>query len=296
MIRIGTNPIAWSNDDLPELGGDIPLETCLREARAAGFSGIELGNKFPRDAAKLKPILAAHGLDLVSGWYSTALLVRGADEEFGAARAHIDLLKAFGCGVMIVAETSNAIHARRDVPLSRRPELSGGDWPGFAERLTEFASRLGDEGLSLVYHHHMGTIVQTQADIDRLMETCGDPVSLLLDTGHAVWGGSDPAQLARRHRERIRHVHCKDARAAVMAQANAEDWSFLDAVVSGVYTVPGDGAIDFGGVLKELAGYQGWLVVEAEQDPKQALPAEYSKLGFENLVVAARVAGLHLSD
>lgn len=292
MIRIGANPIGWSNDDMLEIGGDIPLEQCLDEAHAAGFVGMELGNKFPRDAAKLAPILKAHGHVLVSGWYSTELLVRDADAEMKVAREHIDLLKGMGCSVMIVAETSNAIHGNRAAPLSSRPVLARDAWKNFAGRLTEFAERLAGEGLTAAYHHHMGTVVQTEADIDRLMATAGEALHLLLDTGHATWGGADPARLARHYKARIAHVHAKDVREAVMWETNRNDWSFLDSVLAGVYTVPGDGLIDFVRVFRELRGYSGWIVVEAEQDPKKANPARYAKLGYANLAGMLAEGGL----
>jgi myo-inosose-2 dehydratase len=291
-IRIGINPIGWSNDDMPELGGDTPLETCLAQARQAGYDGLEKGNKFPTDPDTLKAALAPYGLDFVSGWYSTELLTRDVEEELGHARAHLDLLKAMGCDVMIVCECSNTIHGSRDVPLSRRPVMPDADWAPFCRRLTAFADALLAEGIRLVYHHHMGTIVQTGDEIDRLMETTGPSVFLLLDTGHATWGGADPATLARRWRDRIAHVHCKDIRTAVRAEADRGNWSFLDSVVAGVYTVPGDGSIDYVSVLRELPGYSGWLVVEAEQDPAKADPLQYATLGHRKLVGFLSEAGL----
>ncbi|MBA5779171.1 myo-inosose-2 dehydratase [Stappia sp. F7233] len=291
-IRIGANPIGWSNDDMLELGGNIPLEQCLTEAKAAGFEGMELGNKFPRDAAKLKPILDAHGLDLVSGWYSCELLNRDADAEMAAMRPHLDLLKAMGCKVVIVAETSNAIHGDRSRPLSERPVLESDRWEAFGARMTELAEKTLNEGLRLVYHHHMGTIVQSFEDINAFMAATGDAVHLLFDTGHARWGGSEPAAIASMHKARISHIHCKDLRGDVAARAASENMSFLDAVVEGVYTVPGDGGIDFVSALKPLAGYSGWVVVEAEQDPEKAHPATYAKMGYDNLSRYLREAGL----
>ncbi len=292
MIRIGVNPIGWSNDDMPEVGGDIPLEQCLSEARAAGFEGMELGNKFPRWADALRPVLDAHGLALAGGWYSTNLLTRGAPQELQAAGDHAALLKAMGCSVFIAAETSNAIHADRSVPLSARPVLDPDSWARFGERYTAFARAIKqDYGLQLVYHHHMGTCVQTEAEIDRFMEITGEDVHLLLDTGHATWGGADPARLARHYRKRISHVHCKDIREDVMWSANRHDWSFLDAVLAGVYTVPGDGMIDFARVLKALPDFAGWVVVEAEQDPKKAEPAAFARMGHANLVSYLKEAG-----
>lgn len=292
MIRIGANPIGWSNDDMPELGGHIPLEQCLTEAKSVGFEGMELGNKFPRDAALLRPILAAHGLDLVSGWYSTFLIERSPEEELKAARSHADLLKAMGCTVLIAAECTRTVHGTRGAPLSTRPVMTDAEWDRFNAGLTRFAELLADEGLTLVYHHHMGTVVQTEAEIDRMMAGTGPAVKLLLDTGHATWGGADPAALARRYRDRIAHIHAKDVRPAVKAESEKGDWSFLESVVAGVYTVPGDGCVDYVSVLREVPDYAGWIVIEAEQDPEKAIPIVYAKLGYDNLVRFIAEAGL----
>jgi inosose dehydratase len=291
-VRLATNPIGWSNDDLRELGGETPLETCLSEARLAGFTGIELGHKFPRDATILGPILTRHGLLPVSGWYSANLLERDTAEELAAMGSHLALLRDLGCEVLILAETSNAIHTDRASPLSRRSVMTDEQWPIFASRLTALADAVADFGLSVAYHHHAGTIVQTEAEIDRLMNTTGSSLKLLLDTGHAVFAGADPVALARRHRGRIAHVHCKDVRRAVMEQARRDDLSFLDGVIAGIFTVPGDGMVDFPAVLAELQGYAGWLVVEAEQDPARAHPLTYARLGHDNLADFAKRAGL----
>ncbi len=292
MIRFGTNPIGWSNDDLRHLGGATPLEVCLAEARAAGFEGIELGHKFPREQEALRAVLGRHDLALVSGWYSSSLLARDAGAEMTAMRPHLDLLRALGCEVLILAETSNAIHGDRAVPLSHRSVLSDADWPRFAQRLTELTKAARAQGMKIAYHHHMGTVVQTEAEIDRLMDLTGENLTLLLDTGHAAFAGADPAALARRYHERISHIHCKDVRPAVMARMLEADSSFLDSVIAGVFTVPGDGGIDFPGVLAELRGYSGWLVVEAEQDPEKAHPLTYARLGRAALAAAAVQAGL----
>jgi myo-inosose-2 dehydratase len=291
-VRIGTNPIGWSNDDLRELGGETPLETCLSEARSAGFDGIELGHKFPRDAEVLGPILDRHHLVLVSGWYSCGLLQRDAAAELNAMRPHMTLLRALGCEVLILAETSNAIHGDRAAPLSGRPVLAERQWPMFANRLTDLADAAAVDGLSIAYHHHMGTVVQSEAEIDRLMAMTGPNLTLLLDTGHATFAGADPVGLALRHRARITHVHCKDVRAGVMAAARRDDRSFLDSVVDGVFTVPGDGDIDFTAVLAALPGYASWLVVEAEQDPAKAHPLTYARMGHDNVEGFAKRAGL----
>ena len=296
-IRIGANPIGWSNDDMQEIGGSTPLETCLAEAREAGMEGMELGNKFPREAQKLKAALAPFSLSCIGGWHSIELLKRSAREEFDLAKPHRDLLKAMGTDVFIVAETSNAIHGRRDLPLSKRPTLSGTDWAGYGAKMTELAELLAAEGQKLCYHHHMGTIVETEADIHAFMTHTRPPVNLLLDTGHATWGGSDPAALAKRYRDRISHVHVKDVRRAVMEQARTEDWSFLDSILGkgkdlGIYTVPGDGMVDYTAVFRALPGYSGWVVIEAEQDPEKANPLRYAKLGVANLKRFLSEAGL----
>ena len=282
-IRFGANPIIWSNDDLRELGAETPLETCLGEARQIGFEGMELGHKFPRDAGKLAAVLERFGLVCISGWYSAALLARDAATELALLRPHLDLLKAVGSTVLVFADTGSAIHADPRRPLAQRPQLAPGDWRPFGRRITEVAAATAAEGVRLVYHHHMGTVVQSEADIDALMEVTGPEVGLLLDTGHARFAGADPVALARRHAARIDHLHAKDVRAEVAARAAREDWSFLRAVVEGVFTVPGDGCVPFDRVFQELRGYYGWVVLEAEQDPKKADPFTYATLGLRNL-------------
>ena len=296
-IRIGANPIGWSNDDLQEIGGQTPLETCLAEAKEAGFEGMELGNKFPREPAALKAALAPFGMACVGGWHSIELLNRTGREEFDLAKPHRDLLKAMGTDVFIVAETSNAIHGQRGTHLSKRPIMATSAWIQYGERITELAQLLAEEGFKLCYHHHMGTIVQSEDDIHAFMSHTEAPVYLLLDTGHLTWAGADPVGIARRYKNRISHVHCKDVRPDVKARADAEDWSFLDAVLGpdgelGIYTVPGDGAVDYVSVFKELSGYSGWVVVEAEQDPEKANPLHYAKMGVANLKRFLREGGL----
>jgi inosose dehydratase len=289
-VRIGINPLTWTNDDMPELGGDTPLEVCLGEGRAAGYAGFELGHKFPRDPEVLGPILAAHGLALVSGWYSAGLLQRSAGQEIAALQEHLALLKALGCEVMVFAETTGSVHGRRDVPVSARPEMDAAEWELLTRRLEAVGDYLAGAGVQLAYHHHMGTVIETGQDIDRLMGATSDAVGLLLDTGHLTYAGGDIMDTMRRHGERIVHVHCKDVRPAVLEQVRAADSSFLDAVLAGVFTVPGDGCIDYARVwerLREL-GYSGWLVVEAEQDPARAEPIVYARKGFDHL---SRIVG-----
>ncbi len=291
-VRIGANPIGWSNEDLSELGGHIPLEKCLAEAHAAGFAGMELGHKFPRDAAALHTVLSAHDLVLVSGWYSSNLLNQSAAAEVTALESHLTLLSALDADVLVFAETSSAIHGDRATPLSHRPKLRPEDWREFSQRLTDVADAVRGRGLDLVYHPHMGTVIETEEEIETLMAATGPSVKLLLDTGHVTFAGGDPVALARRFADRIRHVHCKDVRGDVLRLARTEDWSFLEAVMAGVFTVPGDGDVDFPAVLAQLPGYSGWLVLEAEQDPQKAPPAVYAKLGYRNLRGYAEAAGL----
>jgi myo-inosose-2 dehydratase len=291
-VRIGANPIGWSNDDMRELGGVTPLETCLAEAKEAGFEGMELGHKFPREPKALAAVLSKHGLDLVSGWYSAELLRRSAADEIEALGPHLRLLKVLGCRVLVLAETSNAIHGDITRPLADRPKLAAGDWAEFGRRLTEVGDAVLAQGLRLVYHHHMGTVVESETDIDAFMIATGPSVHLLLDTGHATFAGADPVVLARRYRERISHFHAKDIRRDVMERARRERMSFLNAVIAGVFTVPGDGMVDYPSVLKELPGYAGWAVVEAEQDPAKAHPLTYAKMGYRNLRNFLAQAGL----
>lgn len=297
MIRIGANPIGWSNDDLQEIGGETTLETCLAEAREAGFTGMEKGHKMPNEGAALRAKLAEFGHVFVGGWYSTQLLKRSVADELEAAKAHVAMTRGAGAEIIILAETSNAIHSARTTPLSQRPRLTGAEWVEFGAKLTELAARLTDQGLKPCYHHHIGTVVQSEADIDRLMAHTRAPLHLLLDTGHARWGGCDPAALARAYLPRIGHVHCKDVREKQMRQSHADDWSFLDSILGmdadlGVYTVPGDGCVDYGAVFRELKGYSGWVIVEAEQDPKKANPLEYARRGVAHLKAELAEAGL----
>jgi inosose dehydratase len=284
-IRIGINPLTWTNDDLPALGDDIPLEVCLREAAAAGYEGVELGRKFPRHPAVLGPILAGQGLALVSGWYSLRLLERDVDAELDAMAPHFELLEALGCTVMVCAEVSGCIHGDFQARLSSRPRMSATGFSHFAGRLDELAERMAERGMRLAYHHHMGTVIQTQEEVDGLVAATSPAVGLLLDTGHLTFAGGNPLAVARQHAGRIQHVHCKDVRANVLERVLNADTSFLEAVLQGVFTVPGDGAIDYPPIFAVLreTGYSGWLVVEAEQDPAIADPASYASLGYRNL-------------
>ena len=296
-ISLGTNPIAWTNDDMPELGGDTPLATCLKEAAAAGFVGIEKGGKFPNDAATMKSMLGKYGLDLVSGWYGGELRNRSVEDEIKAMRPHFDLLKACGSKVVVWAETAGTVQARRDVPVADRPIMREEEWPGYLERIGRLANWMTGNGVRMAFHHHMGTVIEKAHEIDRLMEGTPPSVGLLFDTGHLTFAGEDPAATARKWAMRINHVHTKDVRPDVLKRAIAGRWSFLDAVVAGVYTVPGDGCVDFVAALQPIAdaGYSGWVICEAEQDPKKAHPLTYAKKGYANLVATVAKVGLQLA-
>jgi inosose dehydratase len=284
-VRIGINPISWSNDDLPSLGGEIPLATALSEGKAIGYEGFELGNKFPREPSALRAVLAKHGLACVSGWYSGRLARRSVDEEIAAAGAHLELLASNGANVMVYGEVADAIQGL-PMPLYKRPRFrSDGEWRAYGERVSAFARYTLSRGVRLGYHHHMGAYVQAPDDVDRLMELTTPDVGLLFDTGHITFAGGDALAVLKKHIARVCHVHCKDVRPAVVAMARNRAWSFLESVVNGIFTVPGDGGIDFAPIVATLRehGYRGWLVVEAEQDPAVAPSYAYADKGFRYL-------------
>jgi inosose dehydratase len=296
MIRYGTNPIAWSNDDDQRLGAHISLEQCLDEAAAIGFDGIEKGHKFPPDAEGLRRELGGRGLAFVSGWHSTNLLAGDVEAEKAAMQPFLDLLKAMGSEVVIVCETSNAIHGDDSRPVNDKPVLGPPHWERFGAGIEALAEHARGQGVQLVYHHHMGTIVESPGEIDLLMANTGAATKLLFDTGHCFFGGGDPSEVLARHAARVGHFHAKNVRAPVMREVREEGLSFLEGVRRGVFTVPGDpeGAVDFAPVLRLLAGagYQGWAVIEAEQDPSVREPRRYQSMGLAALKGMAREAGL----
>lgn len=293
-VKLGINPLTWTNDDMPALGAETSLETCLEEGREAGFSGFELGNKFPRDPRILGPLLSQRNLELVSGWYSGGLLTRTVDEEKKAIQKHLDLLKALGAEVMVFCEVTDCIHGYRKMPVSARIPFPAKRWDEYAEKLNELAEYTLSQGVQIAYHHHMGTVIQTEQEVDELMRRTSPAVGLLLDTGHLLYAGGDSLKVAQRWGQRIVHVHCKDIRMNVLADSKNRNLSFLDSVLNGVFTVPGDGGVDYAPVFEVLKsnGYKGWLVVEAEQDPAIAHPLTYAQLGYKNLHRLARSAQL----
>ena len=288
-VRIGINPLSWMNDDLPALGGETALETALAEGKEIGYEGFELGNKFPKDGPALKAKLDSFGLACVSGWYSGFLAEDSVAADIERCKAHMSKLQYNGVKVVVYGECAGTIQGQIDTPLAKRPRFaSDALWKAYAERLNAFGAHLQKTyGITLAYHHHMGAYVESPDDVDRLMALT-DPASvgLLYDTGHAYFGGAtEPDLLLKKHVARVVHVHCKDVRPKVIAQARNDGWSFLNGVLNGTFTVPGDGVIYYDAILKTLhaAGYQGWLVVEAEQDPALAPSYAYAQKGFQTL-------------
>lgn len=301
MILYGTNPIAWANDDDRSIGADIPTERILDEAgRQIGFDGIENGHRWPEDPVALRERLAGYGLRWISGWYSTELLSRSLDEEIAAFQPHLAKLKENGARVCVTCETSNAIHGDPARAVNNKPVLSAEEMAAFGARIEAFAAYMAAQGIELSYHHHMGTVVETPDEIDAFMAATGPATGLLFDAGHCVFGGGDPAQVLARHIDRVGHFHAKNVRLDVAKRVRAEGLSFLEGVLAGVFTVPGDqeGCIDFAPLLETLAaaGYgradDRWLVIEAEQDPAVRNPLLYQTLGLATLKRLARAAGL----
>lgn len=297
MILFGTNPIAWANDDDRSIGADIATTRILDEAgRQIGFDGIENGHRWPEEPEALRALLAEYGLKFISGWYSTELLTRSVEDEIKAVQPHLAKLKHNGCKVCIVCETSNAIHGDAKKPVNDRPRLTAEEMKAFGAKTEAFAAYLAAQGVTLVYHHHMGTIVESPDEIDAFMAATGPHTHLLFDAGHCTFGGGDPVAVLKKHVARVRHFHAKNIRPAIVAKVRSEGWSFLKGVVGGAFTVPGDqeGGVDFKPLLQILADnhYDGWIVIEAEQDPNVRNPLLYQTLGLATLKRLARETGL----
>ncbi len=284
-MKIGVDRILWTNDDLPELGGDIPLSRCLAEAAQAGYQGIEMGRKFPKTVDAMLQSLGTYGLELTSGWTNCFVRRKTVKEELQDLKEHLQLLQGCGCQVVVLCEVSDAVH-QTPLGLSQRPKLKDREWEHFINKLSLLAECIWAEyGLSISYHQHLGSTVQSLDDIDKLMTMTNEYVGLLCDTGHLAYAGIDIFRVIQDYGSRINHVHLKDIRPDRLYAAKKEDWPFLKAIPAGCFTVPGDGVIDFKQVIQLLqqAQYQGWLVVEAEQDPKQANPLEYAKKGYQTV-------------
>lgn len=278
-IRLAIAPIGWTNDDLPELGGQIPFEQCVSEMALAGFEGSEVGNKYPKDPAVLNKALGMRGLTICNAWFSSFLTTKPYEEVEKEFIKHRDFLHAVGARVIGAAEQGHSIQGQDLAVFDKKPSFTDEEWKRLCTGLNRLGERAKEKGMSLTYHHHMGTGVQTASEIDRLMEgTTAGLLDLLYDTGHLVFSGEDHLAVLAKWGKRIRHVHLKDVRPQIVEKVKKDKLSFLTAVKSGAFTVPGDGSIDFVPVFKglEKVGYQGWWVVEAEQDPAKANPLEYA--------------------
>ena len=280
QVKLAIAPIGWTNDDMPELGGEVTFEQCISEMALSGFSGSEVGNKYPRDTKVLKKALSLRGLEIASAWFSSFLTSKPFEETAKPFIEHRDFLHEMGAKVIVVSEQGNSIQGQMETPLfENKPVFTEEEWLLLLDGLPRLGEIAAEKGMKIVYHHHMGTGVQTMEEINRLMEgTDPEKVSLLYDTGHLVFSGEDHLAVLNKYINRIHHVHLKDVRMDVAERVQEEKLSFLQAVKAGVFTVPGDGVINFKPVFEVLrkAGYKGWFVIEAEQDPAVANPFEYA--------------------
>ncbi len=284
-IKLGIAPIAWSNDDMPELGGDTPIEKCLDDAKKSGFSGIELGGKFPRNPGITKFLLEKYNLKMPGGWYGSLLKTRTAKEEWHALQDHLNLLKLINADVFVFADVSGSIQGDHTRPLSTRPQLDKDEWNNYCNKINDLSNMLMDEGIPMSYHEHMGTIIQSEEDVDKFLNSTNSNTFLLYDTGHLMFAQANYERVLKNYISRINHVHCKDIRKEVFFNSIENDLSFRDSFLNGVFTVPGDGCIDYYPLIKILFdnNYENWLIIEAEQDPKKANPLEYAKIGYNYL-------------
>lgn len=279
-VKVGIAPIAWTNDDLPDLGKENTFEQCVSEIALAGYAGTEIGNKYPKDPAVLKKYLDIRGLSVASAWFSAFLTTKPYEETEKAFLAHRDFLHAMGAKVIVVSEQGHSVQGKQNIPIfGHKYVMNDSEWKLLCDGLNKLGKLAAEKDMKIVYHHHMGTVVQTAAEVDRLMANT-DPglVYLLFDSGHLVFSGEDALAVLKKYVKRVKHVHLKDIRPDVLREVHAKDMSFLDAVRAGAFTVPGDGFIDFAPIFKVLSdsAYEGWLLVEAEQDPAKANPFEYA--------------------
>jgi inosose dehydratase len=279
-VRLGVTPTLWWNDDFPSIDIGIPFGQCVSEMALAGFQGCSVGHKYPKDSAELKAALDLRHLQVSEPWVSTYFTINGMEQQtINAFEDQLAFIKAMGGTDLVVAEFGRTSHILPVALFANRPVFDDQEWDQLANGLNHLGKISVDCGMRLNYHHHMGTGVMTRADVDRLMAST-DPslVHLLLDTGHLAFAGDDPVAAAQAYADRIGHVHLKDIRPEVASRVREEGLSFQQAVEDGVFTVPGDGSLEFVPVLQALgdAEYQGWLVVEAEQDPAKANPLQYA--------------------
>ena len=280
-VKLGIAPIAWTNDDMPDLGKENTFEQCVSEMALAGFTGSEVGNKYPKDPEVLKKALELRGVEICNQWFSSFLITKPFEEVEKEFRAQLTFLKAMGAKVIGASEQSHSVQGQMDTPVfGHKYEMSDEEWDIFCTGMNKLGKIAKEEyGIALTFHHHMGTVVQSLAEVDRMMENT-DPeyVSLLFDTGHFTYCGEDPLEVVKKYVHRIKHVHLKDIRPEVVEQVKKENMSFLAGVRAGAFTIPGDGCINYDPIFKVLedAGYEGYMVVEAEQDPAKANPLEYA--------------------
>lgn len=291
--KLGIAPIAWWNDDLAELSDDVSLEECLRQASAAGFTGMETGRRFPMNMGELGPVLARHGISVCGGWFSGLLLDGDIEREKDRIGAQMELFIAAGAPCIVYGETARSIQGVRSAPLATKPKLSEEEIKVYGRKMTAFAEWCAEQGMPIAYHHHMAAAIETEPELDLLMTHSGEGLPLLFDAGHMAFAGGDVLRVIDKHHARISHVHTKDVRMGVIERLDRSKESFLDAVVKGAFTVPGDGSLDFAAIVKRLAsyGYEGWFVVEAEQDPKVSPPFEMAKKGHHELMRVMALAG-----
>lgn len=279
-VKLGIAPIGWTNDDMPELGRENTFEQCISEMALAGFTGTEVGNKYPRDINVLKKALLLRKMEIASAWFSAYLTTNPMNETVEPFIAHCNFLQKMDAKVVVVSEQGYSIQGLMNTPLfEEKPIFDELNWKNLAEGLNTLGALAKERGLDLVYHHHMGTGIQTTEEIEKLMSlTNPEVVHLLYDTGHLVFSGEDPMYVLEKYMNRIKHVHLKDVRLDIAKKVTENKFSFLQGVKEGVFTVPGDGDIDFEPIFKKLAEeqYTGWLLVEAEQDPSKANPFEYA--------------------
>ena len=295
-VKLGIAPIAWSNDDMPELGGETSLEQCLDEASQAGFIGIESGGKFPKTSKELLPKLNNYNLNLCSGWYGGNLRQNSTDEEKQLIRGQLDLFKDCKAPCIVFAEVSGSIQGDPNRKLSTRPQMDNEEWNSFCNKLSEMGKFLEGEGMPLAYHHHMGTVIETHEDTIRLLENTDDSVKLTLDTGHMLFAQGNSKKILEDFSSRIIHIHCKDIRKNVLDNSLENDLSFRGAFLDGAFTVPGDGCIDYKPLfdILKVKNYSGWLVVEAEQDPAKANPFKYAKIGYKYLTETLKASNIEI--
>ena len=291
--KLGMSPIAWWNDDLAELSDDVSLEECLRQSRSAGFTGMEKGRRFPEDPKLMLPVLKKADVTLCGGWFSGTIVNESIEANQRRIMPMIALFRAVSAPCIVYGEVGRSIQGDRSKALATKPKLDHDEMKAYARRMTEFGEWCAEQGMPLSYHHHMAAVVETEGELDSFMNHSGAGIPLLLDAGHLAFAGGDPLRAIDKHYKRINHVHVKDVRMDVINKLDRTKQSFLDAVALGAFTVPGDGSLDFEAIVGKFAdyGYEGWFVVEAEQDPVKSPPFLMAQIGHKELMRVMTKAG-----